>query len=292
MRLDGRRSSNNIDDRRRMSVGKRAGIGGGIVGVIIVAVVTLLSGGGVGDILTNVMGSGALNGGMEQGSEYVETDQDAYLADFTSKILAGTEDVWTQEFRKNGWGEYECPKLVLFHGAVSSGCGQATSQTGPFYCSADETVYIDLDFFKEMKQTIGADGEFAYAYVIAHEVGHHVQQQLGILQDAHQQMSRLSEVESNKISVRLELQADFLAGVWANKDNAMFNSLEPGDVERAIDAASKIGDDYLQKKAYGREVPDAFNHGRSSQRVKWLKKGITTGDVKQGDTFSVPYNDL
>ncbi|MBD5249467.1 MAG: neutral zinc metallopeptidase [Barnesiella sp.] len=292
MRLDGRRSSNNIDDRRRMSVGKRAGIGGGIVGVIIVAVVTLLSGGGVGDILTNVMGSGALNGGMEQSSEYVETDQDAYLADFTSKILAGTEDVWTQEFRKNGWGEYECPKLVLFHGAVSSGCGQATSQTGPFYCSADETVYIDLDFFKEMKQTIGADGEFAYAYVIAHEVGHHVQQQLGILQDAHQQMSRLSEVESNKISVRLELQADFLAGVWANKDNAMFNSLEPGDVERAIDAASKIGDDYLQKKAYGREVPDAFNHGRSSQRVKWLKKGITTGDVKQGDTFSVPYNDL
>ena len=292
MRLDGRRSSNNIDDRRRMSVGKRAGIGGGIVGVIIVAVVTLLSGGGVGDILTNVMGSGALNGGMEQVSEYVETDQDAYLADFTSKILAGTEDVWTQEFRKNGWGEYECPKLVLFHGAVSSGCGQATSQTGPFYCSADETVYIDLDFFKEMKQSIGADGEFAYAYVIAHEVGHHVQQQLGILQDAHQQMSRLSEVESNKISVRLELQADFLAGVWANKDNAMFNSLEPGDVERAIDAASKIGDDYLQKKAYGREVPDAFNHGRSSQRVKWLKKGITTGDVKQGDTFSVPYNDL
>ena len=292
MRLDGRRSSNNIDDRRRMSVGKRAGIGGGIVGVIIVAVVTLLSGGGVGDIFTNVMGSGALNGGMEQGSEYVETDQDAYLADFTSKILAGTEDVWTQEFRKNGWGEYECPKLVLFHGAVSSGCGQATSQTGPFYCSADETVYIDLDFFKEMKQTIGADGEFAYAYVIAHEVGHHVQQQLGILQDAHQQMSRLSEVESNKISVRLELQADFLAGVWANKDNAMFNSLEPGDVERAIDAASKIGDDYLQKKAYGREVPDAFNHGRSSQRVKWLKKGITTGDVKQGDTFSVPYNAL
>ena len=292
MRLDGRRSSNNIDDRRRMSVGKRAGIGGGIVGVIIVAVVTLLSGGGVGDILTNVMGSGALSGGMEQGSEYVETDQDAYLADFTSKILAGTEDVWTQEFRKNGWGEYECPKLVLFHGAVSSGCGQATSQTGPFYCSADETVYIDLDFFKEMKQTIGADGEFAYAYVIAHEVGHHVQQQLGILQDAHQQMSRLSEVESNKISVRLELQADFLAGVWANKDNAMFNSLEPGDIERAIDAASKIGDDYLQKKAYGREVPDAFNHGRSSQRVKWLKKGITTGDVKQGDTFSVPYNAL
>ncbi|MDE6266586.1 MAG: neutral zinc metallopeptidase [Muribaculaceae bacterium] len=292
MRLDGRRSSSNIDDRRRMSVGKRAGLGGGIVGIILIAVVTLLSGGGITDIFSNVMGSGALGDGTVQTTEYVETEQDAYLADFTSKILAGTEDVWTQEFRKNGWGEYECPKLVLFHGAVNSGCGQATSQTGPFYCSADQTVYIDLDFFKDMKRTIGADGEFAYAYVIAHEVGHHVQQQLGILQEAHQQMSRLPETEANKISVRLELQADFLAGVWANKDNAMFNSLEPGDAERAIEAASKIGDDYLQKKAYGREMPDSFNHGRSSQRVKWLQKGLTTGDVSKGDTFGVPYNSL
>ena len=292
MRLDGRRSSSNIDDRRRMSVGKRAGLGGGIVGIILIAVVTLLSGGGITDIFSNVMGSGALGDGTVQTTEYMETEQDAYLADFTSKILAGTEDVWTQEFRKNGWGEYECPKLVLFHGAVNSGCGQATSQTGPFYCSADQTVYIDLDFFKDMKRTIGADGEFAYAYVIAHEVGHHVQQQLGILQEAHQQMSRLPETEANKISVRLELQADFLAGVWANKDNAMFNSLEPGDAERAIEAASKIGDDYLQKKAYGREMPDSFNHGRSSQRVKWLQKGLTTGDVSKGDTFGVPYNSL
>lgn len=291
MRLDGRRSSNNIDDRRRLSGGARAGIGGGIVGIILVAAVTFLSGGNIGDVLSNVMGSGALQS-TGAGQEYVETEQDAQLAQFTSQILAGTEDVWTQEFRKNGWGEYECPKLVLFHGAVNSGCGQATSQTGPFYCSADQTVYIDLDFFKEMKRTIGADGDFAYAYVIAHEVGHHVQQQLGILQEAHQQMNRLSEAEANKISVRLELQADFLAGVWAHKDNEMFNSLEPGDVEKAINAASKIGDDYLQKQAYGYEIPDAFNHGRSSQRVKWLKKGITTGDPSQGDTFNVPYSQL
>lgn len=257
MRLDGRRSSNNIDDRRRLSGGARVGIGGGIVGVIMVALFTFLSGGNLGDVFTNVMGSGALDGaGVQQ--EYVESPEDAALAQFTSQILAGTEDVWTQEFRKNGWGEYECPKLVLFHGSVQSGCGQASSQSGPFYCSADQTVYIDLDFFKDMKRTIGADGDFAYAYVIAHEVGHHVQQQLGILQEAHSQMSRLPEKEANKISVRLELQADFLAGVWANRDNAMFNSLEPGDVEKAVNAASKIGDDYLQKKAYGREIPDAF----------------------------------
>ena len=291
MRLDGRRSSSNIDDRRRLSGGARVGIGGGIVGIIMVALFTFLSGGNLGDVFTNVMGSGALDGaGVQQ--EYVESPEDAALAQFTSQILAGTEDVWTQEFRKNGWGEYECPKLVLFHGLVQSGCGQASSQSGPFYCSADQTVYIDLDFFKDMKRTIGADGDFAYAYVIAHEVGHHVQQQLGILQEAHSQMSRLPEKEANKISVRLELQADFLAGVWANRDNAMFNSLGPGDVEKAVNAASKIGDDYLQKKAYGREIPDAFNHGRSSQRVAWLKKGIATGNVSQGDTFSVPYEAL
>ena len=291
MRLDGRRKSNNVDDRRGLSGGARAGIGGGIVGIILVAAVTLFSGGSLSDVLSNVMGSGAMNG-VNIAGDYESTPEDEALADFASKILAGTEDVWTKEFRENGWGDYECPKLVLFHGAVNSGCGQASSQTGPFYCSADQTVYIDLDFFKDMKRTIGADGDFAYAYVIAHEVGHHVQQQLGILDVAHSQMSRLSETEANKISVRLELQADFLAGVWAHQDNAMFNSLEPGDLQKAIDAASKIGDDYLQKKAYGYEIPDAFNHGRSSQRVKWLTKGFQTGDVSKGDTFSMPYNEL
>ncbi|MDE6262742.1 MAG: neutral zinc metallopeptidase [Muribaculaceae bacterium] len=270
-------------------------IGGGIVGVIAVVIMTLLSGGGIGDIFTNLAGSGQLSG-LTQNTSYTENYQpdaeDERLAEFASQVLAGTEDVWTAEFRRQGWGEYECPKMVLFSGAVSSGCGSATSQSGPFYCSADKTVYIDLDFFKQMKQQIGADGDFAYAYVIAHEVGHHVQQQLGILGDAHQKMSRMSEKEANKISVRLELQADFLAGVWANLDNKMFNSLEPGDIENAIDAASKIGDDYLQKKAYGREIPDSFNHGRSEQRVKWLSKGIQTGDVSLGDTFAPAYEAL
>ena len=280
MRMDGRRTSGNVDDRRgRGFSGKSLGIGGGIVGVIVVAAITLFSGGSLSDVLGNVLGNGLAGGqvGYSQ-QDYQPTAEDEQLATFASQVLAGTEDVWTREFQRQGWGEYECPKLVLFSGAVNSGCGNATSQTGPFYCSADQTVYIDLDFFKEMGNTIGADGDFAYAYVIAHEVGHHVQYLLGTLTDAHDAMSRLSETEANKISVRLELQADFYAGVWAALDNQMFNSLEEGDVEKAINAASKIGDDYLQKKAYGREIPDSFNHGRSEQRVRWLTKGIQTGN--------------
>lgn len=290
MRLSGRRNSNNIEDRRGIS-GKSLGIGGGIVGIIIVGIITLLQGGSVGDVLSNVIGAG---GGqtLTANEQYVETEEDARLADLTSKVLAGTEDVWTEEFRRQGWGEYRCPKLVLFHGAVRSGCGNATSQTGPFYCSADQTVYIDLDFFKDMERNIGGGGDFAYAYVIAHEVGHHVQYLLGTLDEAHRRMAQLPESEANKISVRLELQADCFAGVWANRDNAMFNSIEPGDVENAINVASKIGDDYLQRQAYGREMPDSFNHGRSSQRVRWLKRGLESGNPLIADTFSPAYSDL
>lgn len=287
MRLDGRRNSNNVNDRRGM--GKAAGIGGGIVGIILVAVVTLMSGGSVGDVISNVVGQQSRGVYAEN---YQPDAEDERLADLASKVLAGTEDVWTEEFHRQGWGEYECPKMVLYTGAVQSGCGHATSQTGPFYCSADQTVYLDLDFFKQMQQSIGASGDFAYAYVIAHEVGHHVQYLLGTLDQAHDLMSRVSEKEANRISVRLELQADYYAGVWANRDNAMFNSIEPGDVENAINAASKIGDDYLQKKAYGREIPDAFNHGRSEQRVRWLTKGIQTGNPNYGDTFSHAYDRL
>lgn len=294
MRMDGRRRSGNVEDRRgqRMSGGKI--VGGGIVGLIIIAAVTLFTGGDLGDVLRNVMGSGQLDGMTSQTrtSEYQQDAEDERLAEFASQVLAGTEDVWTAEFKRQGWGEYQPPKMVLFTDAVSSGCGNATSQTGPFYCSADQTVYIDLGFFKDMKKQIGADGDFAYAYVIAHEVGHHVQYLRGILTDAHRQMNQMSEIEANKISVRLELQADFFAGVWANHDNKMFNSIEPGDIENAIDAASKIGDDYLQRKAYGREMPESFNHGRSEQRVRWLKRGIDTGDVSYGDTFTPSYSQL
>lgn len=291
MRLDGRRTSSNISDRRGVS-GRNIGIGGGVVGVIIIALITLFSGGNMGDVINNVAGQ-MLNENISFGGNTQKLDaEDQRLADLASKVLAGTEDVWTREFQRQGWGEYECPHMVLYTGSVNSGCGHATSQIGPFYCSADQTVYIDLDFFKQMKSSIGASGDFAYAYVIAHEVGHHVQYLLGTLSDAHQAMSRMSEKDANSMSVRLELQADFYAGVWAHLDNEMFGSIEPGDVENAIDAASKIGDDYLQKKNYGQEMPDSFNHGRSRQRVNWLMKGIETGNPLEGDTFSPSDNEL
>ena len=293
MRLDGRRSSNNVDDRRRSGgmSGRTLGVGGGIVGVIVAAVITLMSGGSIGDVIGQVGGQ-MLQQNVGYTQDYQPDAEDERLADLSSKVLAGTEDVWTREFQRQGWGEYRAPKMVLFSGAVQSGCGHATSQTGPFYCSADQTVYIDLQFFKDMQKTIGAGGDFAYAYVIAHEVGHHVQYLLGTLDEAHEKMAQLPQKEANKISVRLELQADYYAGVWAHQDNEMFQSIEPGDVENAVGAASKIGDDYLQRKAYGREMPDSFNHGRSSQRVNWLTKGIRTGDPLQGNTFTQPYDQL
>lgn len=287
MRLDGRRSSGNIHDRRGIS-GKSIGIGGGIVGIIIAAVITLLSGGGVGDVAQAVFGT------LQQGDvasqstrEYDAEDQRLY--DLSSKVLAGTEDVWSKIFEEQGWGKYQPPEMVIYSGSIQTGCGQGTAQTGPFYCSADRTVYIDLDFFKTMQSQIGASGDFCYAYVIAHEVGHHVQNLLGTLNQAHSAMAQTSQTEANKISVCLELQADYYAGVWGHTDNEMFNSIEPGDIENAINAASKIGDDYLQKKAYGYEMPESFNHGRSEWRVYWLSKGLKTGNPNGGNTFSGQY---
>ncbi|MDE5975396.1 MAG: neutral zinc metallopeptidase, partial [Muribaculaceae bacterium] len=235
--------------------------------------------------------AGGLTGGQEIQSDYQPTAQEEEYAEFSKKILAGTEDVWTREFEKMGM-TYRPPKMVLYTGSVQSACGNQSSAVGPFYCSGDETVYIDLSFFEQMEKQMKAGGDFAYAYVIAHEVGHHVQHLLGTLDDAHRQMSRMSETEANKVSVRLELQADYYAGVWAHHDNEMFGSLEPGDIEDGLNAASKIGDDYLQKQARGYAVPDSFNHGRSDQRVKWLKKGFTTGEVKYGDTFTPSYSSL
>ena len=287
MRLDGRRESTNVDDRRRSGGGKKAGIG--IGGLVIAALITWMLGGNPLSVLTQADLGSMLT--EQTGGSYEPTAEEEALAKFSKQILAGTEDVWTQEFKKMG-RTYRAPRLVLFHGSVQSGCGGASSQMGPFYCSADESVYIDLSFFSEMKQQLGADGDFAYAYVIAHEVGHHVQHLLGILDSAHQQMSRMSEKESNRMSVRLELQADFLAGIWAYHDNRMFNSLENGDIEEGLNVASKIGDDYLQKQAQGYTVPDAFNHGTSAQRVRWLKKGINSGNVNDGDTFSQSYNEV
>lgn len=281
MNLTGRRESTNVDDRR----GKKVGAGLGIGGVIIVGIFLLLTGQDPTSVIQNLNVSGGST------TEYVPTAEEEELATFSKQILAGTEDVWTAEFKKMG-KEYIPPKLVLFSGSVQSGCGGASSSSGPFYCSADQSVYVDLSFFSTMKQQFGTAGDFAYAYVIAHEVGHHVQYLLGTLTEAHRRMNQVSEKESNQISVRLELQADFYAGVWAHQDNAMFNSLEEGDVEEGLAIASRIGDDYLQKRARGYTVPESFNHGTSAQRSRWLKKGISTGNIKDGDTFSPAYSNL
>ncbi|MBQ0023648.1 MAG: neutral zinc metallopeptidase [Prevotellaceae bacterium] len=296
MKMDGRRESSNVDDRRGSS--GRIGFGGkggglGIIGVIVVGVIVWLMGGNPMSVLQNVDMSQVAPTEVSNGQngEYVESAQEQELSKFARQVLAGTEDVWTQEFRKIG-RRYEPPTLVLFSGSVQSGCGGATSSSGPFYCSADQCVYIDLDFFMSMRKQLGADGDFAYAYVIAHEVGHHVQYLLGTLDDAHAKMSRLSESEANKISVKLELQADCYAGIWAYHDNKMFDSLEDGDIEEAIRCAQVIGDDYLQKKAQGYTVPESFNHGTSAQRSKWLKRGLTSGNMKDADTFAVSYSQL
>lgn len=287
MKLDGRRESTNVEDRRgKKTVAAAGGLG---IGGIIIALIVMFMGGDPSKVTQLQQGSQTEY--VDDGQDYSEVDKE--LMSFCRKILAGTEDVWTKEFKKLG-RTYQPPKMVIFSDAVNSGCGNATSASGPFYCSADETVYLDLEFFKSMKKQIGADGDFAYAYVIAHEVGHHVQNQLGILGQAHQQMAQYGKDTQgyNQTSVRLELQADFFAGIWAHHDNKMFGSLEDGDIEEALNAASKIGDDYLQKQAYGRTMPETFNHGTSAQRSRWLKKGIATGDVNQGDTFSPSYNSL
>ncbi|MDY5781859.1 MAG: neutral zinc metallopeptidase [Candidatus Cryptobacteroides sp.] len=283
MKLDGRRVSGNVRDIRGKG-GKAAGIG--IGGVIVIGLITLLMGGNPLEVL-NMVSTG--DGYTET---YTPSAEEEELATFAKQILAGTEDVWTDIFKQMGL-RYEPPTLVLFSGSVQSGCGGATASTGPFYCSADKSVYLDLSFFTSMKKEFGTAGDFAYAYVIAHEVGHHVQNLLGTLRQAHTAMSQASsQAESNKISVRLELQADFYAGVWAHHDNEMFNSLEPGDIEEGIAIASRIGDDYLQKQARGYAVPDSFNHGTSAQRVRWLKRGFEKGDPEYGDTFSPDYNRL
>ncbi len=289
MRLNGRRESSNVSDRRGSGGARGLKIGGGIGAVIIAAIIAWISGGNPLDVITSNVGN--LTSGNQTTQNYTATEEEEELAQFSRQILAGTEDVWTKLFASMG-KEYEPPTLVLFTDAVQSACGNATSQVGPFYCSADQCLYIDLSFFRDMRKTLGADGDFAYAYVIAHEVGHHVQHLLGTLDQAHSQMNRVNETEANNISVRIELQADFLAGVWAHHDNAMFNSLEPGDIEEALDASMKIGDDYLQKRAQGYSVPDSFTHGTSEQRSRWLKRGLSTGDITKGDTFSIPYSSL
>lgn len=291
MRLDGRRESNNVEDRRGMSAGAKAGIGG-LGGIIMIALITLLSGGNIGDVVTNVVQNGGLGTVQEEQVEGQRefTAEEEELAKFSRQVLAATEDVWSEVFQQMG-RKYTPPTLVLFTNRVNSACGSASAAVGPFYCSGDQKLYIDLSFFTTMKRQIGADGDFSYAYVIAHEVGHHVENLLGSLGRAHSQMNQTDKVTANKISVRLELLADYYAGVWAHYDNQKYSSLEAGDVEEAIDCAQKIGDNYLQKKAQGYVQPESFTHGTSAQRMKWLKLGIDTGNMNT-TTFNVPESQL
>lgn len=284
MQWIGRRGSENVDDRRSqggMATGRGCTLGGGL-GILVVALVVWLMGGNPLQVIGLFEGDSPMTTGYSE--EYVPSAREDSLANFASVVLADTEDVWTAIFEQLG-GTYRKPTLVLFTGYTTSACGSAQSSTGPFYCPADEKLYIDLSFFDQMAGQLNAGGDFAYAYIIAHEVGHHVQKLLGTLDTVNEQMSRTSQARANRLSVGLELQADFYAGIWANHTQRMFQSLDPDDIAEALNAASAIGDDRLQEQAQGYSIPDSFTHGTSQQRYEWFYKGYTTGDVRQGNTF-------
>jgi predicted metalloprotease len=290
----GRRSSN-IEDRRaeqgrsgrsgggfRVAGGKKGGIG-----IIVIAVVVMLLGGDPSTILNMLTGGGGIS--PQTQSQTAERNNQTSaptdeMADFISVVLADTEDTWNPLFKQMG-EQYQKPRLVLFRGSVKSACGMAQSAMGPFYCPGDQKVYIDLSFYEELKHAFNAPGDFAQAYVIAHEVGHHVQQQFGILQKVHKAQRGMSKPQANALSVKLELQADCLAGIWAHHANRIRNIVEPGDIDEAMNAASKIGDDAIQKRTQGHVVPDSFTHGTSAQRVKWFNEGFMRGDVQSCNTF-------
>jgi uncharacterized protein len=278
MRWQNKRLSGNVEDRRGGGGMRSIGIGGGIGGIIII-VLALLFNKDPQTVLQQVQPGGA----STETSETVTAGSDE-SARMASTVLASTEDVWTQQFSALN-KTYTPPRMVLFSNATESGCGFAQSAMGPFYCPADDRVYLDLTFFDEMHRRFNVVGDFAQAYVIAHEVGHHVQNLLGISNKVQAMRQRMSETEYNKLSVKLELQADFLAGLWAHHAEKMDTILESGDIEEALNAASAVGDDKLQQATEGRVVPDAFTHGTSEQRMYWFRKGFTTGDINQGDTF-------
>jgi uncharacterized protein len=275
MKWSGRRGSTNVEDRRGMGGGTL--VGGGIGGILIVLLVTLL-GGNPADILGNLTGSSS------QQSAYQGTAQEEELAQFVSVVLADTEEVWEELFRERGL-QYKDPVLVLYSGSVSSACGRAASSVGPFYCPGDQKLYIDLSFYDELQRTFKAPGDFAMAYVVAHEVGHHVQTLLGTSAQMDALRQKLSETEYNRMQVRMELQADYFAGVWAHHAEDM-EVLEVGDIDEALTAANAIGDDTLQKQAQGYAVPDSFTHGTSEQRKRWFQKGYESGTIEGGDTFN------
>lgn len=292
MKLNGRRESTHVDDRRRGGSGKKVA-GGGIGAIILAVAIAYFTQGKEGAfraLTDGVQQQIALNGNVSTEGRKFTQEEDS-LAKFSKQILASTEDVWTQIFQQMG-KEYNYPEMVLYTGSVQTSCGNGSAAMGPFYCSGDQCVYLDLSFFSSMQEELGASGEFANAYVIAHEVGHHIQDELGILGRAHQQMANMSQEEANKISVRLELQADFFAGVWGYYEDKTFDSVSDKEIAEAIKCAHQIGDNYLQEQARGYAVPESFTHGTSEQRMKWFKLGLTTGDINRGNTFSVPENQL
>ena len=280
MRWKSGRRSRNIEDRRRMRISRKA-TGGGI-GIVVIALIAVYFGIDPTMIL-NQQGPPSVNTSSYSMSHSNAADNEQ-LADFVSVVLADTEDIWHELFRQMG-KTYQEPVLVLFSGAVDSACGYAQAAVGPFYCPRDQKVYIDLSFYKDLKNRYRAPGDFAQAYVIAHEIGHHAQTLLGISQKVHKLRSRLSEVKANKLSVMQELQADCFSGVWAHHAHRTRQILEEGDVEEALNAASSIGDDRLQKQARGYVTPDSFTHGSSEQRVRWFKHGLETGEAAQCNTF-------
>jgi uncharacterized protein len=290
MRMDDQRESDNLEDRRGSGMGGGGGLrlGGGRLGLGTIAIALVASyflGINPLTVLSMLSGGGGMPS-IEQSApppahKPPATDETAI---FVSKVLASTEDTWNDVFRASG-KKYVEPKLVLFSGMTPTACGTGQSAMGPFYCPGDQKVYIDLTFFRELKNRFHAPGEFAQAYVVAHEVGHHVQNQLGIADKVNQARQRASKAEGNALSVRLELQADCLAGVWGKHTDTMKSVLEPGDLEAALSAASAIGDDRLQQQAQGRIVPESFTHGSSEQRVRWFKRGFETGDINQCNTF-------
>ena len=289
MRWQGRRQSANVEDRRGSGGGGGGrlvlGGGGGLL-LLGIAVVVMFLGGDPSLVLDQLPQEQPQ---QRQAPQAPGANDD--LRDFVSVVLADTEEVWAQQFAQMG-KRYVEPKLVLFTGQVNSACGFQSAAVGPFYCPPDQKVYIDLGFYADLKQQLGAPGDFAQAYVIAHEVGHHVQNLLGIADDVNRRSARASKTEANELSVRQELQADFFAGVWAHHAQQNWKILEEGDVEEALNAATAIGDDRLQQRGSGRVVPESFTHGSSEQRARWFYRGLKTGDMTQGDTFSVDYDAL
>ena len=292
MKTDGREESENVEDRRGLPVKTGLAVGGGGIGVVLVVILALIFGVDPQQLLNPGNGQGGQQVGNQapDGTDRSRDPDEEKMAHFAKVIFHDTEVIWSEQFRKMG-RKYEEPTLVLFSNQVDTACGGAESATGPFYCPADRKVYIDLSFYKDMQRKLNAPGDFARAYVIAHEVGHHVQRLLGY--SKHVDNARQNEKEAHHMSVRLELQADYLAGVWAYHGQKKFNFLDPGDLESALNAAFQIGDDRLQKKARGYVVPDSFTHGTSAQRMRWFKKGFDTGDVDRArELFELPYEAL